>query len=123
MPILLNHTIVPSRDKEGSARFFARIFGLSYDASAGGHFAPVHLNSDLTLDWDNRDSFDSHHYAFLVNEQQFDDIFGRLKAEGVRYGSQPSAPANGEINTRRGGRGLYFADPDGHLMEIMTRPE
>lgn len=122
MAILLNHTIVPSRDKERSAKFFARMFGLSYEGGAG-HFAPVHVNGDLTLDWDDRQTFDSHHYAFLVTEQQFDEIFGRLKDEGVRYGSGPNSPANGEINTRRGGRGLYFADPDGHLMEIMTRPE
>jgi catechol 2,3-dioxygenase-like lactoylglutathione lyase family enzyme len=122
MPITLNHTIVPSRDKEGSARFFARIFGLSY-AGPMGHFAQVHVNDDLSFDWDTRESFDSHHYAFLVNDQEFDDIFGRLKSENVRYGSQPNTPANGEINTRRGGRGLYFADPDGHLLEIMTTPE
>jgi len=122
MPILLNHTIVPSRDKEGSAQFFARIFGLRYDGPAG-HFAQVHVNSDLAFDWDNRDTFDSHHYAFLVSDQEFDEIFGRLKSEGVRYGSQPGAPTNGAINNRRGGRGLYFADPDGHLLEIMTTPE
>jgi catechol 2,3-dioxygenase-like lactoylglutathione lyase family enzyme len=122
MPILLNHTIVPSRDKEASARFFARIFGLDYTGGKG-HFAPVHINDDLTLDWDNRDSFEGHHYAFLVSEDQFDAIRGRLTAEGVAYGSEPSTPTDGEINHRRGGRGLYFPDPDGHLMEIMTRPE
>ncbi len=122
MPITLNHTIVPSRDKENSARFFARIFGLRYDGPVG-HFAQVRVNADLSLDWDNRDSFDHHHYAFLVTDREFDEILGRLKAEGVRYGSQPNAPANGEINTRRGGRGLYFADFDAHLMEIMTTPE
>ena len=122
MPITLNHTIVPSHDKDGSATFFARIFGLSSPA-AMGHFAQVHVNNDLAFDWDSRDAFEGHHYAFLVTDQEFDEIFGRLKAENVRYGSGPNAPANGEINTRRGGRGLYFADPDGHLMEIMTTPE
>jgi catechol 2,3-dioxygenase-like lactoylglutathione lyase family enzyme len=122
MPITLNHTIVPSRDKEGSARFFARIFGLNY-AGPVGHFAQVRVNGDLALDWDNRDSFESHHYAFLVTEQEFDQIFGRLKAEGVAYGSGPGSPTDGDINHRRGGRGLYFCDPDGHLLEIMTQPE
>jgi len=122
MPITLNHTIVPSHDKEGSARFFARIMGVPY-AGPMGHFAQVRVNSDLSLDWDNRPSFEGHHYAFLVNDQEFDEIFGRIKDEQVRFGSQPNAPANGEINNRRGGRGLYFADPDGHLMEIMTTPE
>jgi catechol 2,3-dioxygenase-like lactoylglutathione lyase family enzyme len=122
MPVTLNHTIVPSRDKEGSAKFFARIMGVNY-AGPMGHFAQVRVNGDLALDYDNRDNFDSHHYAFVVSDHEFDEIFGRLEGEGVRYGSQPTAPANGEINTRRGGRGLYFADPDGHLMEIMTVPE
>ena len=122
MPITLNHTIVPSHDKEGSARFFARIFGVDYNGLVG-HFAQVHVNPDLAFDWDTRSSFESHHYAFLVSDQEFDEIFGRLKTDGVTYGSGPNQPANGEINTRRGGRGLYFADPDGHLLEIMTRPE
>jgi catechol 2,3-dioxygenase-like lactoylglutathione lyase family enzyme len=122
MPITLNHTIVPSKDKEGSAKFFARIFGVPYSGPVS-HFAQVRVNSDLSFDWDNRDNFEGHHYAFLVTDQEFDEIFGRLKSEGIKYGSGPNAPANGEINTRRGGRGLYFADPDGHLMEIMTTPE
>jgi catechol 2,3-dioxygenase-like lactoylglutathione lyase family enzyme len=122
MPITLNHTIVPSHDKEQSARFFARMFGLSY-AGPMGHFAQVRVNGDLALDWDTRDHFDSHHYAFVVSDQEFDDIFARLQAEGVSYGSGPSSPTNGQINHRRGGRGLYFADPDEHLLEIMTVPE
>ena len=122
MPITLNHTIVPSRDKTGSAAFLARIMGLGAPGAVG-HFVQVRVNGDLALDYDNRDTFDSHHYAFYVSDAEFDEIFGRIKSEGVRYGSQPNAPTNGEINTRRGGRGLYFADPDGHLMEIMTVPE
>ena len=122
MPVTLNHTIVPSRDKEGSAKFLARIMGLDY-AGPMGHFAQVRVNGDLAFDYDNRDSLEGHHYAFVVSDQEFDEIFGRLEGEGLRYGSQPNAPENGEINTRRGGRGLYFADPDGHLMEIMTVPE
>ena len=122
MPITLNHTIVPSHDKTESAKFFARIMGLDAPGAVG-HFVQVRVNGDLALDYDNRENFESHHYAFHVSDREFDEIFGRLKNEGVRYGSQPSAPTNGEINTRRGGRGLYFADPDGHLMEIMTVPE
>ena len=120
MPMTLNHTIVPSRNKEESAKFFARIMGLEYQGP-WGHFAPVHINGDTSLDWDNRDQFESHHYAFLVTEDEFDDIFGRIKAEGVTFGSQPFAQDNGETNDRKGGRGLYFRDPDGHSMEIMTR--
>jgi catechol 2,3-dioxygenase-like lactoylglutathione lyase family enzyme len=120
MPIVLNHTIVPSRDKETSAKFFARMFGLTYDGP-NGHFAPVQVNADLTLDWDNRSDFESHHYAFLITESEFDAIFDRLKSEGTVYGSGPGSPRDGQINRRLGGRGLYFFDPDGHLLEIMTR--
>ena len=121
MAITLNHTIVPSHDKEASAKFFARIFGLEY-AGPHSHFAPVRVNDSLTLDWDDADRFEHHHYAFLITESDFDAIFARLQAEGVSYGSGPTAPDNGEVNTRHGGRGLYFRDPDGHLMEIMTQP-
>ena len=120
MPITLNHTIVPSHDKESAAKFFARLFDLPYNG-LNGHFAPVQVNETLTLDWDNRDAFENHHYAFLLNDQEFDTVFGRLEAQGVVYGSGPSTPRDGQINHRLGGRGLYFVDPDGHLMEIMTR--
>ena len=105
-----------------SARFFARIFGVDY-AGPVGHFAQVRVNEELALDYDDRDQFEGHHYAFVVSDEEFDEIFGRLKDEGVGYGSGPNAARNGEINHRRGGRGLYFADPDGHLLEIMTVPE
>jgi catechol 2,3-dioxygenase-like lactoylglutathione lyase family enzyme len=122
MPITLNHTIVPSHDKEQSAKFFAHMFGLKYSGPVG-HFAQVRVNDELALDWDDRERFDSHHYAFVVSDTEFDDIFGRLKSESVAYGSGPGSSRDGEINHRRGGRGLYFADPDGHLLEIMTIPE
>jgi len=120
MPISLNHTIVPSHDKEGAARFFAELFGLEY-SGLNGHFAPVKVNDSLTLDWDNRDEFEGHHYAFLVNDQEFDAIFGRIKDQGIVYGSGPGSHRDGQINNRLGGRGLYYADQDGHLMEVMTR--
>ena len=122
MTIELNHTIVPAHDPKASAQFLAGILGLPIDPPVA-HFTPITLANRVTLDYDQRESFASNHYAFLVSDQEFDAIFGRIKSEGVTYGSQPNAPANGEINTRRGGRGLYFADPDGHLMEIMTVPE
>ncbi len=90
---------------------------------AAGHFVQVRVNRDLALDYDSSERFESHHYAFVVEDREFDEIFGRLKAEGVRYGSGSGNPTDGHIKTRGGGRGLYFADPDGHLMEIMTVPE
>ena len=119
MPIVLNHTIVPARDKVASAQFFARIMGLEA-GPAMGHFAPVRVNDSLTFDFDNSDDFESHHYAFHVSEEEFDAIFGRIKGEGLSYGAGPMSPEDGQINHRRGGRGVYFADPHGHLLELMT---
>ena len=119
MTIELNHTIVPSRDKVKSAKFFARIFGLSYDGGVS-HFAPVRVNEALTLDFDDRSEFESHHYAFKVSEEEFDQIFGRIQAEGIPYGSGPRALDNMNINHRGGGRGVYFLDPDDHILEILT---
>jgi catechol 2,3-dioxygenase-like lactoylglutathione lyase family enzyme len=120
MAIQLNHTIVPAKDKEASARFFADIFGLRYDG-AQGHFAPVRINGDLTLDFDYSDQFDRHHYAFLIGDEDFDAIYARVRAAGILYGSGPREPDNMQINTRRDGRGFYFSDPNGHLLEVMTR--
>ena len=121
MAITLNHTIVPSHDKETAARFFARIFGLTYEGSAG-HFAPVRINETLTLDFDNRDKFESHHYAFHVSDEEFDLIFQRVREGKIPYGSGPWSLEDGQLNSRRGGRGFYFRDPDGHILELMTRP-
>jgi catechol 2,3-dioxygenase-like lactoylglutathione lyase family enzyme len=120
MAIMLNHTIVPAHDKEESARFFAHLFGLTY-AGPVGHFAPVQVNETLTLDFDNRDRFESHHYAFHVNDAEFDTIFDRIKAADITYGSGPRSLEDGQINNRRGGRGVYFRDPNGHVLELLTR--
>ena len=119
MAITLNHTIVPAHDKEASARLFARVFGLEY-GGLNGHFAPVRVNETLTLDFDNATQFESHHLAFHVSEADFDAIFERVKAAGLTYGSQPNAQDNGEINHRLGGRGVYFRDPNGHSLELLT---
>ena len=78
MAITLNHTIVPARDKDASARFFADLFGLDYHGPSG-HFAPVRVNDTLTLDFDDRAQFESHHYAFHVSDPEFDAILGRCK--------------------------------------------
>jgi catechol 2,3-dioxygenase-like lactoylglutathione lyase family enzyme len=119
MTIVLDHTIVPAHDNEASAKFFARIFGLSYEG-APSHFAPVRVNDDLVLDFDTRESFDWQHYAFKVSDGEFDAIFSRVKQEGLAYGSGPFTPENMEINHRSGGRGFYFKDPNGHLLEVLT---
>jgi catechol 2,3-dioxygenase-like lactoylglutathione lyase family enzyme len=120
MQIWLDHTIVPSKDKEKAAGFFARIMGLPYDGLKG-HFAPVRINDELTLDFDNAEDFVSNHYAFHIGDEEFDTILERIKAEGIAYGSGPMTTENMEINHRRGGRGFYFHSPDGHNLEVMTR--
>ena len=116
----LNHTIVPSRDKVAAARFFADIMGLRYLGPAG-HFAPVQVNAALTMDFDNAADFKSHHYAFKVTDEEYDGIFARIEGNGVRYGAGPFSPDDGKINARHGGRGFYWRDVDGHLMEVLTR--
>jgi len=121
MTIELNHTIVPAHDKEESARFYERIFGFTHEGSLG-HFSPVRISSQsLTLDFDNRKVLEPHHYAFKVSESEFDEIFDRIKEEGLTYGSGPRTPSNMEINNWNGGRGVYFVDPNGHLLELLTR--
>jgi catechol 2,3-dioxygenase-like lactoylglutathione lyase family enzyme len=121
MAIELNHTIVPARDKEASARFYERMFGFRYEGPMG-HFAPVKIPAQsLTLDFDDRESFEPQHYAFKVSEAEFDEIFGRIVGAGLVYGSAPWTPENGEINRWNGGRGVYFRDPNGHLLELLTR--
>jgi catechol 2,3-dioxygenase-like lactoylglutathione lyase family enzyme len=122
MTIALNHTIVPARDKVAAATLFARIFGLRRGRT--GYFAPVRVNKMLTLLFSDEDkTFESHHYAFHVGEREFDAIFKRVKNEGLAYGSAPSSPDDGKLNDWGGGRGFYFRDPDGHLLELMTVPQ
>jgi catechol 2,3-dioxygenase-like lactoylglutathione lyase family enzyme len=120
MGIVLNHTIAPAHDKKAAAQFFAKIFGLPYRPGAG-HFAPVQVNDTLTFDFADQETFEPHHYAFHVSDEEFDAIFGRVKAEGIPYGSEPWTLDDGQVNHRRGGRGVYFRDPNGHILELMTR--
>ena len=119
MPIVLDHTIVPAHDNAASARFFARIFGLRFEGAVS-HFTPVRVNDTLVLDFDTRASFESHHYAFKVSDPDFDAIFQRVAGEGIPYGSGPRSPDDMAINHRDGGRGFYFKDPNGHLLEVLT---
>ena len=120
MTIILNHTIVPVKDKQASAEFFARIFGLKIESPIG-HFAAVRINDTLTLDFAEREGFDSHHYAFHVNDAEFDAIFARVREAGLEYSSDPMHQNKGQINHRKGGRGFYFYDLDGHNLELLTR--
>jgi catechol 2,3-dioxygenase-like lactoylglutathione lyase family enzyme len=122
MTIRLDHTIVPATDKVASAAFFADIFGLTVKPGQG-YFAQVQVNESLTLDFADAPEPQSHHYAFHVSEAEFEAIFGRVQAKGISYGSGPYSRTDGQIYARRGGRGFYFDDPNGHVLEVMTVPE
>ena len=119
MPILLDHTIVPAKDKLAAAKFFAEIFGLNVKAGEG-YFAQVQVNDSLTFDFADEPEPQSHHYAFHISDAEFEAIYERVKAKGLTYGSGPYNHTDGRIYTRRGGRGFYFEDPNGHLLEVMT---
>lgn len=122
MAIELNHTIVPAHDKVASAKFLARILGLSFDERAVEYFAPVRINDTLTLDFDDDvDHFDIHHYAFHVSDLEFDDILKRVQETGIPFGSDPQNLTNKGLNSWNGGRGVYFCDPNGHILELLTR--
>lgn len=119
MTITLNHTIVPCINKEESAKFYCRIFGFEYIGEFS-HFIVIRVNDTLSLDFDDRDNFDSNHYAFKVSEQEFDEIFERLQGENIKYGSGPMESEDMKINHNYDGRGVYFRDPNKHLLEMLT---
>jgi hypothetical protein len=122
MSVDLNHTIVHARDKQVSAAFLAEIMDLG-DPVPFGPFLGVETANGVTLDYLDADGdITSQHYAFLVSEEDFDLIFGRIKQAGLEFWADPAHRRSGEINTNDGGRGLYFDDPDGHNLEIITRP-
>ena len=124
MTVHLNHTIVWSRDKKLSARYLTDTLGLP-EAKPFGPFMVVEMGNEVSLDYHDVDArageIASQHYAFLVSEAEFDEIFPRIEA-GQDYWADPGLGRKGEINRRDGGRGVYFKDPDGHLLEILTRP-
>jgi catechol 2,3-dioxygenase-like lactoylglutathione lyase family enzyme len=122
MNVRLNHTIVWCRDQQVSATFLADTLGLP-PPTRFGPFLVVEADNGVSLDFHEVDgAVVSQHYAFLVAEDDFDEIFGRITALGSDYWADPAMSRPGEINRRDGGRGVYFADPDGHLLEILTRP-
>ena len=122
MTVQLNHTIIPARDKKESAVFLSELLGLAAPFPAGP-FMAVQVDS-LTLDYVDagEGEIESRHYAFLVSEEEFDQIFGRIAERGIPYWADPHKNLPQEINTHNGGRGCYFPDPDGHWLEILTRP-
>jgi catechol 2,3-dioxygenase-like lactoylglutathione lyase family enzyme len=122
MAIRLNHTIVAARDKETAAKFLADILGLPAP-SLVEPFAVVRVSDDTSLDYiAAAGEITSQHYAFLVDENEFDEIFGRIRERRLTYWADPGRRERDQINTWDGGRGVYFDDPNGHLLEIITRP-
>ncbi|MEU8848368.1 MULTISPECIES: VOC family protein [unclassified Streptomyces] len=122
MTVQLNHTIVAAHDKQASARFLADILGLEVSPQYGP-FIPVEIPNGVTLDYlDSPGTITTQHYAFLVSEDEFDTIFGRIREAGLTFWADPYHRRPGEINHNDGGRGAYFDDPNGHNLEILTRP-
>jgi catechol 2,3-dioxygenase-like lactoylglutathione lyase family enzyme len=122
MSVQLNHTIIYCKDKAAEAGFLADVLGLPAPRAAG-HFLQVGVADGVSLDFMAiENAVQGHHYAFLVSEGEFDAIWGRIKARGLAFWADPGARQAGEINHYNGGRGLYFKSPEGHWLEILTRP-
>jgi len=120
--VQLNHTIVACRDQQRSAAFLTEILGLP-PATRFAHFLVVEADNGVSLDFSETSrEITAQHYAFLVGEEEFDASFGRIREQGLTYWADPGRTRPGEVNHNDGGRGLYFEDPDGHLLEIITRP-
>jgi catechol 2,3-dioxygenase-like lactoylglutathione lyase family enzyme len=122
MAVRLNHTIVAAHDKDASALFMTDILGLP-PPTLLGPFAVVRVGDELSLDFMNTEGgIASQHYAFLVSETEFDEIFARIRQRQLPYWADPGQQQRGQINSWDDGRGVYFEDPNGHLLEILTRP-
>ena len=122
MAIKLNHTIVHARDKRASADFYSEVFGLPKPVRFGP-FLDIETANEVTLAFlETDEEIQAQHYAFLVTEAEFDAIFGRVKARGLDYWADPGHTEKGRINRHDGGRGVYFNDPSGNYLEIITRP-
>lgn len=122
MAIQLNHTIIWCRDKMLSSAFLTRLLGRQ-PAEPFMQFMVVKLDNGVSLDFMQKEGeIALQHYAFLVSEREFDESFARIKSEGLQYWADPARTQAGEINNHFGGRGVYFPDPDGHLLELITQP-
>jgi catechol 2,3-dioxygenase-like lactoylglutathione lyase family enzyme len=119
MAILLDHLIVPSRNPVSAAQGLASILDVPWEAERG-HFTPVYVNVTLTLDFAQRQEFNSHHYCFHVSDEEFDGIFARVQAANIVYRSTPRGPDDLQLNRRMGGRNFYWTDSDGHIWEVLT---
>jgi extradiol dioxygenase family protein len=121
--VKLNHTIVNVRDKRASANFFSEVFGVPKPVPFGSYFLSIQVANEVTLDFCDADyEVEKQHYAFLVSEAEFDQIFARIKQRGIDYWADPRKSQKGETNHHDGGRGVYFEEPGGHFLEIITVP-
>ena len=120
MNVALNHTIIEAVDREAAADFLAGILGLPVDP-VKGPFVPIRLSNGVTLLYTHADEVRSQHYAFLVGDKEFDAAMVRLRESGTDFWADPFHRQPGETNQMHGGRGVYFADPSGHNMELLTR--
>ncbi|QSA97740.1 VOC family protein [Methylococcus sp. EFPC2] len=122
MSIQLNHTIVWCTNKPKSASFLTDILGLP-EPKPFGPFLVVELSNGISLDFKEKEGpITSQHYAFLIGEDDFDHVFSRIRALGIEYWADPGKQLPEAINHGYGGRGMYFEDPNGHLLEVITRP-
>ena len=118
----LNHTIVWCRDRMASSAFLAGMLGRP-PPRPFLHFMVVELDNQVSLDFmEKQGEVSRQHYAFLIGEDDFDAVLGRIREGGVAHWADPARSQPGEINRHWGGRGVYFEDPDGHLLEVITRP-
>ncbi len=122
MPILLDHMIVPARNRVAAARQLAELLGVAWaEQAAIGPFSPVFVSASLTLDFDEwPEPLPRQHYGFRVGEDDFDAILGRIQAAGLAYRSTPGGEDDGRINHAFGGRLVYWREPEGHVWEILT---
>ena len=124
MPVAFNHTIVHARDAVQSAAFFSEIMGLPAPRRFGP-FLAVPVEHGATFDFaqvDDGEPVHPQHYAFLVTEDDFDQIYGRIIERGIEHYPEPHFGRKNEINHNDGGRGVYWCDPNGHFLEILTVP-
>jgi catechol 2,3-dioxygenase-like lactoylglutathione lyase family enzyme len=118
----LNHTIVWCKDQKASARFLADILGRPPPIRFA-HFDVVELDNSVSLDFADHDGeIAAQHYAFLISEEDFDGVMGRIREAKLDHWADPGRRQPGQINHNDGGRGVYFPNPDGHLLEVLTRP-
>lgn len=122
MSVQLDHLMVPARDKVAAAKRLGELLGVPWSATGIGPFAPVFVNDGFTIDFDTwEEPFPRIHYCFRVSEGEFDAILGRLRAAGIPFRSDVHGPVDNAVNTRQGGRIVYWDEPDGHYWEMLTQ--